>query len=148
MSLDNPQMQEGYNPDAVMWKEVGLKAALCGVIAGGAASIFVPTSSSVNVLGFELPGNVAIGLGVGVGSVAGDLAHKFILPYVPIDKRFENAESAAVSLTAAVGGSYLALSMMGDIPFSTSAILGASSYLGGDYVYRNVFDSEKGGFII
>lgn len=146
MSLDNPEMSSGYAPSMVQWKEILTKATLTGALAGTAAALLVP-GGSVSLGGMSVPGSVALGLGAAGGSVAGDLAHKYILPHIPQNAKYEGVESAAISVGAAIGGSYLVMNMMGDVPLMTPILLGGGSYIGADYLNRYVFDSKTGGFV-
>jgi hypothetical protein len=144
MSEDNPEMSS-YSTMSVEWKEILTKAALTGVIAGSAAALLVP-GGSVTVAGMSVPGPVAIGLGASFGSWTGDLAHKFVLPYIPQSQKYQGIESAAISVGGAVAGSYLALSMMGEVPIQTAIFLGGGAFVAGDYAYYRVF-SKQGGFV-
>lgn len=146
ISLDNPELTSPGAPSSVAWKEVLYKASLTAVIAGTAAAFLIP-SGSVSIAGMSVPQSAAIGLGAAGGSIAGDLAHNYILPHIPQNEKYLAAESAAVSIGAAMGGAYLAMSMMGDIPITTPLLLGGGSYVAADYAYRNFLDMKTGGFI-
>ena len=142
---DNPEMTTQATMN-VEWKEMLTKATLTGALAGAAAAVLVP-GGSVTLAGMEVPGSVAIGLGAAGGSITGDLAHKYVLPYIPQSQKYQGIESAAISIGSAIAGSYLAMKSMGDIPIGTPILLGGGSYVGADYLYYRVFDSRTGGFV-
>lgn len=145
--IDNPQMSSGASTMMnVEWKEILTKAALTGAIAGVAAGVLVP-GGSVTLGTMELPGSVAIGIGAAGGSITGDLAHKYVLPYIPQSQKYQGVESAAISIGSAIAGSYLGMKLMGDVPIMTPILLGGGSYVGADYLYFRVFDSKSGGFV-
>ena len=146
MPLDNPELSPQNTPSNVAWKEVLTKATLTAAIAGTAAAFLIP-SGSVSLAGMSIPQAAAIGLGAAGGSIAGDLAHKYILPQIPQNEKYLGVESAAVSVGAAIAGAYLAMSMIGDVPIATPVLLGGGSYVAADYVYRNVIDMGSSGFI-
>src|SRR5690349_5821515 len=115
MSLDNPEFSSPNTPSNVAWKEVLTKATLTAGIAGVAAAFLIP-SGSVTVAGMSVPQSIAIGIGAASGSIAGDLAHNYILPHIPQSQKYLGIESAAVSIGAAVAGAYVGMSMLGDVP--------------------------------
>lgn len=148
MSLDNPQMTSSSTPSDVAWKEIITKATLTAAIAGAASMLVIePGSGSVNLGGIAVPQSVAIGLGAAGGSVAGDLAHKYILPHIPQSEKYIGVESAAVSVAAAIAGAYLGMQALGGVPFITPVLLGGGSYIASDYVYHRAIDKSTGGFM-
>lgn len=147
MSYDDPQMAT-YSPMMnVEWKEIITKAAVTGGLATAAAAFLIPGGTG-SIAGMSIPGSLGVGLGCAAGSVAGDLAHKYVAPLIPQDMKYVNAESAAVSLGAAVGGAYLGMSLIGDVPIMTPILIGGGSYLASDYLYSHVLNKSTGGFVL
>ena len=146
MSMDNPELTSANTPSDVAWKEILTKATLTAAIAGVAAAFVIP-SGTITIAGMSVPQAAAIGLGAAGGSIAGDLAHKYILPQIPQSEKYLGVESAAVSIGASIAGAYLAMNMIGDVPIATPILLGGGSYVAADYVYRNVVDTSASGFI-
>jgi hypothetical protein len=143
---DNPEFSSQNTPSSVPWKEILMKATLTATIAGVAANFLIP-GGSVNVAGMSVPQAAAIGLGAASGSIAGDLAHKYVLPHIPQNEKYVEAESAVVSVGAAIAGAYVAMNMIGDTPIMTPVMLGGGSYLLSDYVMHHVIATSSGGFI-
>lgn len=144
--FDNIEMSSASTPSNVPWKEILTKATLTAAIAGTAAVFLIP-SDSVSIAGMAVPQAAAIGLGAAGGSIAGDLAHKYVLPHIPQNEKYLGVESAAVSVAAAVAGAYLGMSTFGDVPIMTPVLLGGGAYITSDYVYHHVIDRSSGGFM-
>ena len=146
MSLDNPEFSSPNTPANIPWKEVLTKATLTAAIAGAAAAFVIP-GGSVSIAGMSVPQAAAIGLGAASGSIAGDLAHKYVLPQIPQNEKYLGAESAAVSIGASIAGAYVAMNMMGDVPIMTPVLLGGGSYMASDYLFHHVIDTSSGGLM-
>lgn len=147
MSHDNPEISSARSPMDVAWKDIATKAALTAAVGGVAGMLLVPGGGSVSVLGMQVPQYVGLGIGAGIGSVAGDLAHNYVLPHIPQDQKWIGVETAAVSVGAAAAGAYVGMSMFGSVPIMTPLLIGGGSYIGADYLYHNVWDMKSGGFI-
>ena len=138
-------MTLGYS-SSVAWKEILTKATFTAVIAGTAAAfLFDPVS--INIGGMAVPQAAAIGLGAAGGSIAGDLAHNYVLPHIPQSEKYLGIESAAVSIGASVAGAYLAMNSIGEVPFMTPLLLGGGSYIGADYAYRTFYGTNSGSYM-
>lgn len=146
MPQDDLEFSAPNTPVDVAWKEIATKAALTAAIAGVAAT-FLLSEGSASIAGMSVPQSVAIGLGAATGSVAGDLAHKYVLPHIPQNQKYMGAESAAVSIVASIAGAYVGMSMIGDVPINNAIFLGGGSYVMSDYVFHHVIDTTSGGFI-
>ena len=147
MSFDDPQMATISPLMSVEWKEILTKSALTGALAAAAASFLIPGGSGT-IAGMQIPGAVGVGLGCAAGSITGDLAHKYVLPHIPQNQKYINAESAAVSVVSAMGGAYLGMSLLGDVPIMTPIILGGGSYVASEFIYQNVLNKSTGGFVL
>lgn len=147
MSYGNPEMSSVYAPSGICWKEIATKAALTGALAGAAASVLVGGDSSVPFIGMQLPTSVAVGLGCAAGSVTGDLAHKYVLPHIPQNQKFQGVETIAISAGASILGAYAATMGTG-LPLTTVALLGGGSFVGSDYVYHQILARDSGGFLL
>lgn len=144
--FDNIEMTPSTTPSDVAWKEILTKATLTAAIAGTAAA-FLIEPGSIDLAGMSVPQAAAIGLGAAGGSIAGDLAHKYILPHIPQNEKYLGVESAAVSITAAVVGAYLGMNTIDAIPPMVPVLLGGGAYIASDYVYHHVIDRSSGGFM-
>lgn len=147
MEYENSSIYGG-DGDQIKWKEIGAKAAVTGVIAAAAGVLLLAPDQSGDVLGLTLPAYAALGVGCAAGSVAGDLAHNYVLPYIPQSEKYLKVESAAVSLGAAALGGYLALGAVGvsaDPILPIGAAVG--SYMAADYVYHKFIDTQSGGLL-
>ena len=148
-NLDNPELAANVRESglAVEWKHIGMRAGIAAGIAGVATMLLLP-ERTVNVLGVALPQSVGIAIGCGVGSAVGDAAHAYLVPLIPQDQKYANAESAAVSLGGAMVGCYAALSLMGDVGLLTPVILGGGSYAGADYLHKMWYQENEKGFLM
>lgn len=128
------------------WKEWIIKGAATGAIATVAGAAFFETGS-IAIAGMKVPGAVAIGLGAASGSVAADLAHQYVLPYIPHNEKYEKMEYAAISLAASGLGTYAAASLIGPASLVPAFAVGAGSYLAGDYSWHHFLNKAEGGLL-
>lgn len=148
MQFDDPEMSSLSTPMMVEWKEILTKASMTGAIATAAAALLIPGGSG-SLAGIQIPGSIAVGLGCAGGSVTGDLAHKYVLPHIPQNQKYLKAESAAVSIGAAIGGAYLGMNIIsGSVPILTPVLIGGGSFVASDYIYHTVLDKNSGGFVL
>lgn len=144
---DNPEISNSRAPMDVAWKDIATKAALTAAVGGVAGMLLVPGDARVSLLGMQLPQYFGLGIGAGIGSVAGDLAHNYVLPHIPQNQKWIGVETAAVSVGAAAAGAYFGMSMFGEVPIMTPLLIGGGSYVGADYLFHNVWDMKSGGII-
>ena len=120
------------------------KAALTGGIATVLSIALFDESGSVSFSGFTVPTPVITFASMGIASLLADAGHVYVLPQIPLDKKFENTE--ALALNAVLGGSalYLSTSMIiSDIPMVKAPkiiALGAASSLSGEYLYNSLLN--------
>eukprot|EP01127_Copromyxa_protea_P012504 TRINITY_DN3276_c0_g1_i1.p2 TRINITY_DN3276_c0_g1~~TRINITY_DN3276_c0_g1_i1.p2 ORF type:complete len:152 (-),score=13.36 TRINITY_DN3276_c0_g1_i1:164-619(-) len=148
-NMDSP-MQTSSQISDLPWKEWLVKSAVTGAIATAAGSMVFP-AQSVSLAGYQVPGSVAMGLGVAGGSLVGDLTHQYVFPYIPHNEKYGKMEEAAVSLAASGLGAYVACQAVGgsgSAPFIPAVTLGAGSYLAGDYSWHHFLNKAEGGFLV
>jgi hypothetical protein len=83
----------------ILWKKLLTKGVATGAIAA-VAGMLLFEDKSLYVAGVQVPGAIAMGLGAAAGSVSADLAHKYIMPHIPANQKYEKAEFAALSIVA------------------------------------------------
>jgi hypothetical protein len=130
----------------IEWKELLTKGAATGAIAA-LASMLLFEEKSLYVAGMQVPGSVAMGLGAAAGSLSADLAHKYIMPHIPANQKYEKAEFAAISIIASGAGTFAVSNLLGSAPMVPTFALGAGSYISGDYLYHNFINKKEGGFL-
>ena len=124
------------------------KAAITGAVAAGAASFLFGEAGQTRFLGMAMPTVAAIGLANAGASVAADLSHDYILPHIPQPQQFANIESAALGIGVS-GGTTAYLLSSGRIGSETTMnafLLGAGSYVAGDYIDHTVFRGGSNAF--
>jgi hypothetical protein len=139
-------MTSSPHPSEILWKELLTKGVATGVIAA-LAGMLLFENKSLYVAGVQVPGSVAMGLRAATGSVSADLAHKYIMPHIPANQKYEKAEFAAISVVASGLGTFAASNLIGSAPMVPAFALGAGSYLSGDYIYHNFVNKKEGGFL-
>ena len=99
----------------------------------------------------SLPGfMVSAGTGA-LSSIAADLGHTYVLPHIPLDKKFLNTE--AMALNAGLGaGSFALMSFAGidGLDYSNVgklALFGGGSVLGGEYLFNTWFNQNAQGIM-
>lgn len=122
----------------IPWKAWVTKAGATGLIAGAAGYVLFGGSKNTTLAGMTVPGAIPMGLGAAGGAIVGDLAHHYISPLIPHDQKFDQMEHAVVSVGAAGAGTALVSSLIGGPPvIGNSLLLGAGSYIAGDYTYNH-----------
>lgn len=117
------------------------KAAITGGVAAAAAKLIFGEAGTTSFLGMEMPVVAAIGLANGAASVAADLSHDYVLPYIPQSEQFANVESAALGIGVAGGSTAYLLNAnnVGGENTVNAFMLGAGSYVVGDYIDGKFF---------
>jgi hypothetical protein len=95
----------------------------------------------------KVPGSVAMGLGAAVGSLSADLTHKYVMPHIPANQKYEKAEFAIISVVASGVGTFAVSNLLGSAPMIPAFALGAGSYISRDYLYHNFINKKEGGFL-
>ena len=122
------------------------KAGLTGGIATVLSIALFDESGTVSFSSFKVPTPVITFASMGVASLLADAGHVYVLPNIPLDKKFENTE--ALALNAVLGGSalYLSTSMVISGVSMASApkivALGAGSALAGEYLYNSFLNPK------
>lgn len=124
---------------------MAMKAGITGAIAGAGSMVFHGEgfNNGVHLWGTTVPAPVAIGAAAATGSVGADLAHTYILPHIPGHEKFLRIESAAVGIGAsglATMGTMQLMHASGEKAMD-AFILGAGSYVAGDYISEKFFPS-------
>ena len=145
--FNDPDQMLPWASEAVQWKEIGIKAALTGAIAGAATMFLLDNDATTVFAGMEVSPAIAAGAGCAVGSVTADLAHNYILPYIPQNAKYTRAESVALGIAASSLGTYVA-TMGSGLPISTAAMLGGGSFVAADYTYHNFISMQSGGVVL
>jgi hypothetical protein len=133
-------------PGEVEWKELLTKGIATGVIAA-LAGMLLFENESIYIAGIKLPGSVAMGLGATAGSLSANLAHKYIMPHIPANQKYEKAEFAAIFNAASGLGTFAVSNLIGSAPMAPAFALGTGSYISGNYIYHNFINKKEGGFL-
>lgn len=130
------------NRKEIAWKKIG-EDALTSAVLGGLAGYFLAgeAGNSQYVMGMNIPTSVIIGGSCAAGSVAGDLAHRYILPQIPYEKKYGNMEALALGVAATGGVTAITMSMAGANSESLiqAMMLGVGSKLGAQLVTDYLF---------
>lgn len=131
-------------------KDIAIRAALSSGIASVGSAVLFGDTGYVNVLNMNVPAYIVIGAASAAGSVVGDITHEYLLPNIPQPEKLQRAESMAVDFGASGLAATLALKAagMGNDQILKSTVFGGVTKLGTNYIYNNVLDSEKEGFIL
>ena len=132
------------------YKQSAIKA---GVVAGvaGAGSLLLGQYGNIEFFKMSLPGFMVSAGTAGLSSIAADLGHVYVLPHIPIDKKFLNSE--AMALNAGLGaGSFALMSFAGidGLDYSNVgklALFGGASVLGGKYLFNEFFNKNASGIM-
>ncbi len=124
------------------------KAAITGVIAGGASMLLFGQQGSTDLFGVSMDVNLGVGLANAASSIAADLAHEYVLPNLPMNAKYANAESALVGLGVSGGATAFLLNRenIGDASSLNAFLLGAGSYAAGDYIDSTFFRGQSTAF--
>lgn len=127
------------------WQEWVSKATLTAAIAG-VTTFAVMTPGKVPLFGMNVPVSIAAGLGCAAGSLTADFAHEYVLPYIPHNEKYMQAESAALGVFSAGVGNYIFSSLVGPAPrFPIAFGIGAGSYVLADYTWVRFLNGKTGG---
>lgn len=135
-------MSQGYNTmDALR------KGAITGAISSAAAALVFGEAGSTRLFGMSMPTVAAIGVSNGIASVGADLAHSYVLPMIPGNAKFANVESAALGIGISGGATAFLLNRenVGSERGLNAFLLGAGSYIAGDYVDDKFFQHNGSG---
>jgi len=123
-------------------KNIALKALVTGVYGTvGSIAMGESMSSTASLFGMYVPGPIAIGATTSVGSITADIAHYYVLPWIPGQEKFSTIEGAAVGIAASGFGTMYAQSTYTGTFSKQGFLLGAAAYLAGDYTANYLFPS-------
>jgi hypothetical protein len=89
-----------------------------------------------SLLGINVPLPVSVGLGVGLGSVVANVASDYVTDKLFDDSTIRTVEKNVVGLGLGAAGSVAGAKYLSGIPPSLDvALLGAGSYVGGEYLF-------------
>jgi len=115
------------------------QAAAGGLLMGSVVGF----DKGLDIAGMRVP-SYAIGAGLGVlGSLAADIAHDYVLPYVSKDDRLRHIEGVLVAPAVSAGVFVAGLqllnpSVVGDTGLMWVLLQGAGSELAAQWVYENM----------
>lgn len=121
------------------------KAALSGGVAYVAGMVF-GEDGQTQIFGQNVSMPTALAGSTALGSVAADVAHDYVLPYIPGNDKFNNAESAVLGLGIS-GGTAAWLLNEGNVinqPAFNTFLLGAGSYAAGEWIDKKFFYGQGG----
>jgi hypothetical protein len=118
----------------VEWKELLTKGVTTGMIAA-LASMLLFENDSISVAGIKLPGLVAMGLGAATRSLSADLVHKYIIPHIPTNQKYEKAEFAVISIATSDLGTFAVSNLIG------SALMAPTFAFGGHDLFNIIVNS-------
>lgn len=134
-----------------MLMNTGIKAGITGAVAGVGSMVFhgesvgmsIPIGSQLN-----LPAPVLVGAAAGLGSVAADAAHYWILPHIPGNQKYANLESAALGFATAGVGTMVTLNYLGGAGEKSmdAFLLGGASAVAGDYITEKIYPASGSSF--
>lgn len=127
------------------WGDKARKALISGGVAWVAGKAF-GEDGTTQIFGMNVSMPTALAGSTAIGSVAADVAHDYVLPYIPGNSTFNNAESAVLGLGVS-GGAAAWLLNEGDVinqPAMNTFLLGAGSYAAGEWI-DNKFFRQGGG---
>ena len=93
-------------------RDYSFKAGLAGLTMGVGSVLLFGESGGRNIYGMNIPAYIPIAVAGGVSSIAGDLAHDYVLPHIPQNEKMKNVESAGLNFATSGGafvGSLMAL---------------------------------------
>jgi hypothetical protein len=115
------------------------KKYLYTAAVGAAGSMLlgdISASETGFLLGMNVPLPVSVGLGVGVGSIVSNLASDYVTDKLFSDSTIRTMERNIVGLGLGAAGSVAGAKYLSGIPPSLDiALLGAGSYVAGEYLY-------------
>lgn len=127
-------------------KAYGVKASLSGLTMGIGSVLLFGESVNRSVLGMSVPSYIPIAVAGGMGSLAGDLAHDYVLPHIPQPKKLANLESAGLNFATSGGvfvGSLMALTGIQSNYIPKAFAFGGAVKLGVDSVYHNYLEGPN-----
>ena len=120
-----------------------IKGALTSAIARTGAYL-LGEKSQINLLGMQTPSAVAIGLSAGVGSIAADGIHQYVLPLIPANEKYQNVEAAALGIFSSSAATAIVSSVLGNSAILPMALLGGSSYVASDWSFHTILTKPDG----
>ena len=120
-----------------------IKGALTSAIAGTGAYL-LGEISQINLLGMKTPSAVAIRISAGVGSIAADTVHQYVLPLIPANEKYQNIEAAALSIGSSLLATAFVSSLLGNSAILPTALLGGGAYAASDYSYHTILTKPDG----
>eukprot|EP01130_Rhizamoeba_saxonica_P009003 TRINITY_DN3653_c0_g3_i1.p1 TRINITY_DN3653_c0_g3~~TRINITY_DN3653_c0_g3_i1.p1 ORF type:complete len:140 (-),score=38.55 TRINITY_DN3653_c0_g3_i1:238-657(-) len=126
------------------------RAVLNGVITGAGSSMLFGETGTRRIFNMNVPSYVLIGKAGAVGSVAGDLAHDWVLPHIPQPEKLKRIEAMALDFGTSGLATCIALKATTGLPnqnLPKAIAFGGTSKLATNWAWSNIFDSSKMGFI-
>lgn len=122
---------------------MAFKAGVTGALAGVGSMVWKGETLNhvIPIGGMNISAPVAVGAAAAAGSVTADLAHTYVFPHIPGNDKFGRIESAALGISSSGLGCMGVMNYFGGSGESSmdSFILGAASYVGGDYISEKVY---------
>jgi drug/metabolite transporter (DMT)-like permease len=120
------------------FKKVGKKYLYTAAIAVAGSVLLGDTtlSDEGKLFDMNIPLPIFAGLGAGLGSVVSNVASDYVVDKMFDDSTIRTTERTIVGVGLAAVGSVAGLKYLSGLPPSLDrAILGAGSYIGGEYMY-------------
>lgn len=139
--------------DRIKVKDSLTKSVLAGsTYAAGQLLIFGDQNTvTIPMTNIQMPA-IAAGFIAGMSSsLISDVAHDYLLPLIPKNEKYVNAESALVGAGVSGLASCLMLKAVADLPFENFPICiayGGGSYVASDFLWHNVVSKKEGGFLL
>jgi hypothetical protein len=120
------------------FRKIGKKYLYTAAIAAAGSMLLgdATLSDEGRLFEMQVPLPIAAGFGAATGSVLSNLASDYVTDKLFDDSTIRTTERTVVGVGLAAGGSVLGLKYLSGLPPSLDgAILGAGSYIGGEYLY-------------
>ena len=120
-------------------REMLLRPALTGVIAGTAAGVLLGNAGELPILGMAVSPAVAIGCSVAVGSLTASAFNQYVVPKIASGEQAQAFETGFIGMAvpgaaAVLTAHFLIGSMSSTSAMLQLAVLGAGSEVAGAYV--------------
>lgn len=119
-----------------------MRGAVVGAAAAAGAMLLFGEGRTIPVFGQEMPAFIPVFLATGAASVATDLTHSYVLPHIPGNQKYAQAESAALAIVASGGITYGLLNLIQPVDALPAFGLGAGAYIGGSYIHDQFLNKD------
>lgn len=127
-------------------KRIIMNGVASAVVGYGLTYYYLGENAQVNYFGMNISSPLAVGAGVGSGSVISDLTSDYVIKQLKINNQLMNTSTMAVKVAVSAGASAGVL-IFGGLPKENvvnALLIGSASKLGGDYVAEKLFSPTEG----